>query len=814
MESLDRRLLVDVVNTSTLAVTGEGPLYNVLALEVTEEIDRAGVISVTVPATDTRALALASVEALVRLRAADGFTAYGRLQQIASTGGTSRAERTLTGQDLMGELLFPSTGPTAEYDNAVTSAIITSLLSGSLFTSGTVTPSVTPTTLRFEGQTILQALTTLAEQVGDHFRQGTTPRTLDWGVFGGAAVWRFTNVHAQPVLDTSPVGVSYLDQISIADISGQVENRLFPAGSSGFDLRDASSACTGIKVTQSRGGNGASSTAASPVTAGTATVVVASATGFVAGKVVWIGTASNWAAAHEYATISSVVGTTITINVNFTNSYAVGVNVIQAPLFYIEDAASQATYGIRENTPQFQWIGPLSTATTDLQRAADVLYYAAQARLTRYKLPYKSYTLTGALLTPATLRVGNMVRVVYRAASAPFGVTPHENIDADFYVTKITRRYTADGRATAQIEVTDVSRPTPANERFVIFNLDTLRWVGAQAGRGAAGVTGGGLLTLTNNTTVSGGGVIALGGASLSIPTSGTAALGAATATAASVNDATIANHTHAVTATADGDTNTNTILKSGSTGELRIDRLGVGQAVTATAGDVSSVAGGDHYPDGDLRGLAARFITPRGPRSWTDHFRSGVIPTGFAWQGAPFGGTPTVAYSRASEYLGALGGGAARYFMSVAVTNAAASWQNKAIWARQCASVSARIGLRLDDGTDNNYAEVLLDASTNTGGQVLTFRYRAGGGAVTTVTGDTYPVTQLFTFRLLCVWDGANYYVYGYVVNEAGDAVNITNFNTPAIAWAPAAGRVGILLDTTAASGYTLTDWFYNTFT
>ncbi|NMC35170.1 MAG: hypothetical protein GYA36_22325, partial [Veillonellaceae bacterium] len=124
MESLDRRLLVDVVDASTLAVTGEGPLYNVLALEVTEEIDRAGVISVTVPATDTRALALASVEALVRLRAADGFTAYGRLQQIASTGGTSRAERTLTGQDLLGELLFPSTGPTAEYDNCAVTSII------------------------------------------------------------------------------------------------------------------------------------------------------------------------------------------------------------------------------------------------------------------------------------------------------------------------------------------------------------------------------------------------------------------------------------------------------------------------------------------------------------------------------------------------------------------------------------------------------------------------------------------------------------------------------------------------------------------
>ena len=236
--------------------------------------------------------------------------------------------------------------------------------------------------------------------------------------------------------------------------------------------------------------------------------------------------------------------------------------------------------------------------------------------------------------------------------------------------------------------------------------------------------------------------------------------------------------------------------------------------AAHTLTGSLALSTGGDIFPNADARGLAARFVTPLGPRAYTDHFRSGVIPTGFAWQGAPFGGTPTIGYNRASEYLGAAGGGAARYFMSIAVTNAAASWQDKAIWARQAAAYNGRLGIRLDDGTDNNYAEVLLDASANDGGQVLTFRYRAGGGAVTTVTGSTYPVTQLFTLLILCVWNGANYYVYGYPVNEAGDSVNVANFNTPAIAWAPAAGRVGILLDTTAASGHTLTDWFYNTFT
>ena len=230
--------------------------------------------------------------------------------------------------------------------------------------------------------------------------------------------------------------------------------------------------------------------------------------------------------------------------------------------------------------------------------------------------------------------------------------------------------------------------------------------------------------------------------------------------------------------------------------------------------------AGEDHYPNSDGRGLATRFINPTGLTAWTAHFRPGETTgpgegslAAFAWQGAPFTTPASINYSRQSDYLAWYHSSAARFFLSCPITNSAAAWQNRAIYGRLAAAYNGRIGVRLDDGTDNNYAEVLLDASANNGGQVLTFRYRAGGGAVTTVTGSTYPVTQLFTLRLLCVWDGANYSVYGYPVNEGGDSVNVTAFNTPAIAWAPAAGRVGILLDTTAASNYQVCDWFYTDF-
>jgi len=130
------RFVVDVVDNS-LALTGPGPLYNVISVEIVEEIDRAGTISLVVPASDERALALVGTESIVRFRSPDGLTAYGRLQQSALSGGSdNKVNRTLSGQDLLGELLFPTTGPAAEYNNASTASIINALLASSTFTAG------------------------------------------------------------------------------------------------------------------------------------------------------------------------------------------------------------------------------------------------------------------------------------------------------------------------------------------------------------------------------------------------------------------------------------------------------------------------------------------------------------------------------------------------------------------------------------------------------------------------------------------------------------------------------------------------------
>lgn len=223
---------------------------------------------------------------------------------------------------------------------------------------------------------------------------------------------------------------------------------------------------------------------------------------------------------------------------------------------------------------------------------------------------------------------------------------------------------------------------------------------------------------------------------------------------------------------------------------------------------------GEDHYPDGDRRGLATRFVDPLGAGVYTDHFRSGVIPTGFAWQGAPFAAPALTDYSYRNEYLGVANAGAARCFMSKAVTNAAASWQNLNFYARVGARGTGRIGIRLDAGNDLNYAEIYVDATAGTGSQLLNFRYRTGGAITTVASSFLAPAGTLTTLRLLCYFSGGNYYLVGYVISESRTPENVAGFITPVLGWMPTAGRAGILYESAGGSAYSDCDWFSNEFT
>lgn len=221
-----------------------------------------------------------------------------------------------------------------------------------------------------------------------------------------------------------------------------------------------------------------------------------------------------------------------------------------------------------------------------------------------------------------------------------------------------------------------------------------------------------------------------------------------------------------------------------------------------------------DVAPDGAGRGLMTRLVNRIGITTYIDHFRSGVIPSGFTWRGAPFGGTPvSLLYNQAFDYLGCTADGAGtRHFLADDIANLASAWDGRAMWGRIRTGYATEIGFRLDDGTDNNYCEVYVTGALVNATQRLDFRYRTGGGAVTTVASgliipcDTYIVTFLY-----CYSSGGFYFIQGYLISEEGDYVVISGFNSGPLTWIPSAGRLGIMVKNTG--NYANVDWFHHIF-
>ena len=485
-------VVIDVLDSG--AVTGSGPLFDVMAAQVTTELDKAGAVSVSVPAVSARAMALVATETEIHVRTLDGIVGRGLLQTWNTTGG-AQPVFTLSGPDLLGELSRLMTGYGATYDEAAvaasvigTTATATSLLGGTGWTQGAVSidADVTPTTITFEANTRLNALVTLSKHLGHHFRQGTTPRTLDFGVFGADSGIR--------ILNPSPVRVGmagndlqgYISQIAVSNVSADLENKSFPLGKNKFDMRDATNTITDIEVQAQFGPEGFDTTS-DDATSGAVIPVTATTDGarsFRVGEYIWIGDADDWTDTHEYGVIKSIsAGVSITLETDLGNAYASGQDVIQRPQFYIVDAASVASYGTREACPVFSWIGSAdkSEDITIQQQAAKTLYYAAQARMTRYSQPYQAYAIGQVLDLPLALRVGQKVRVKYVGQAGP-GAGVYLDVDDDFYVLKITRTWDGKGtggrRGLCSLEVANVSRPMPNNALIAVYNLDVNRWIG------------------------------------------------------------------------------------------------------------------------------------------------------------------------------------------------------------------------------------------------------------------------------------------------------------------------------------------------
>jgi hypothetical protein len=141
---------------------------------------------------------------------------------------------------------------------------------------------------------------------------------------------------------------------------------------------------------------------------------------------------------------------------------------------FLEDFTAVAQYGVIEKMGRFSSIAPLSNSEADQINAANALYDAAAAWLTRYSQRQDIYRVT-ARKVRQTVRPGDRVRLVYKGIVERDGqVVNYLDVDADMWVMEVTERIGLEGAA-VDLTLATVDRHAADAARVVIGALEELR---------------------------------------------------------------------------------------------------------------------------------------------------------------------------------------------------------------------------------------------------------------------------------------------------------------------------------------------------
>lgn len=209
-------------------------------------------------------------------------------------------------------------------------------------------------------------------------------------------------------------------------------------------------------------------------------------------------------------------------------------------------------------------------------------------------------------------------------------------------------------------------------------------------------------------------------------------------------------------------------------------------------------------YLDGDKNGLLNRAINfnlvP------ITHFRTGAMPDGFAWAGAPFATPSTIQWSQAGDY-GVFADGTNIAYLYKSIANG----RNKVLSARYGVIHNASIGFRIDDGTDNNYVQAALVYVGN-GAAQWKAQQRTGGGAVVSTDLIQAPANIFYACQMWAYQNtGSTFVPYLYWLYENG--VESIVWSGSQVSWIPT--RMGFVINAITANkgGYAMIDWWWDSF-
>jgi hypothetical protein len=209
-------------------------IVNLISASITHRLDAAGELSIQVATTDHNAQDWLALWREIRLYwdhplRGKTYVGSGILQEKSAVN-----QRTTmwAGQNQLEELRRPNTLQGLIYDDIPVSVAVRDLLTNSSGWSAGVEDGLNDTTRRFDGQTVLQALFTIAGGVGSHMRL-TGERRIEVGEFGEDAGVMLTNLNVSAREAWSNSQVAFIDPPSITYSGYDIANWVVPLWGNG-----------------------------------------------------------------------------------------------------------------------------------------------------------------------------------------------------------------------------------------------------------------------------------------------------------------------------------------------------------------------------------------------------------------------------------------------------------------------------------------------------------------------------------------------------------------------------------------------------
>ena len=152
----------------------------------------------------------------------------------------------------------------------------------------------------------------------------------------------------------------------------------------------------------------------------------------------------------------------------------IGTTVVNGKtLYYIQNAASIATYGQIEDVGQFKDIVPIANTSPSQAIAANALYDAASAWLTRYAVPLKTYRVS-LKKVDQLIRAGDKVRLRYSGqVETDNGTFTYLDVDDLFWVMKVTEKISSSGTG-VDLQIATIDRYEQTVEQTLIGAVESI----------------------------------------------------------------------------------------------------------------------------------------------------------------------------------------------------------------------------------------------------------------------------------------------------------------------------------------------------